>query len=79
MLKPVFVTQFFVPQGFPGGSEGKKFAFNVVDQGLIPGLGSSPGEGNGLPTPVFLPGESHAQRSLADYNPWSLKEPYMTE
>ena len=30
--------------------------------GLIPGLGRSPGEGNWLPIPVFLPGESHGQR-----------------
>ena len=27
-----------------------------------------------LPTPVFLPGESHGQRSLADCIPWSHKE-----
>ena len=26
------------------------------------------------PTPVFLPGESHGQRSLADYSPWDHKE-----
>ena len=26
------------------------------------------------PTPVFLPGEFHEQRSLAGYNPWSHKE-----
>ena len=25
-------------------------------------------------TPVFLPGESHGQRSLAGYSPWSCKE-----
>ena len=25
------------------------------------------------PTPVFLPVESHGQRSLADFNPWGLK------
>ena len=25
------------------------------------------------PTPVFLPGESHGQRSLAAYSPWGLK------
>ena len=31
------------------------------------------------PTPVFLPGESHGQRNLADYGPWGLKEPDMTE
>ena len=24
-----------------------------------------------LPTPVFVPGESHGQRSLAGYSPWS--------
>ena len=31
------------------------------------------------PTPVFLPGESHGQRSLADYSPWSHKKRDMTE
>ena len=34
-------------QGFPDGSEGKKFTCNARDLGLIPGLGRSPGEGNG--------------------------------
>ena len=32
-----------------------------------------------LPTPVFLPGEFHGQRSLAGYSPWGLKELDMTE
>ena len=27
-------------------------------------------EPSGLPVPVFLPGEPHGQRSLADYSPW---------
>ena len=31
----------------PGGSDGKQFACNVGDLGLIPGLRRSPGEGNG--------------------------------
>ena len=35
--------------GFPHSSVGKEFAFNVGDLGLIPGLGRSPGEGNGNP------------------------------
>ena len=26
------------------------------------------------PTPVFLPGKSHGQRSLVDYNPWVHKK-----
>ena len=36
-------------QGFPGGSDGKESASNAGDQGLIPGLGRSLGEGNGYP------------------------------
>ena len=31
------------------------------------------------PTPVFLPGEFHEQRSLAGYSPWNLKESDTTE
>ena len=32
---------------FPGGSDGKESAYNTGDLGVIPGLGRSPGEGNG--------------------------------
>ena len=31
------------------------------------------------PTPVFLPGELHGQRSLVDYSPWGHKESDTTE
>ena len=31
------------------------------------------------PTPVFLPGEFHGQRSLAGYIPWGCKESNTTE
>ena len=37
--------------GFPGGSAVKESACNERDLGLIPGLGRSPGEGNGYPLP----------------------------
>ena len=52
--------------GFPVSSAGKESSFNAGDSGLIPGLGSFPGEGRGLPTPVFLgfPG-GFGQGSLA--------------
>ena len=40
---------FYLMMGFPGGSEVKVSAFNAGDLGLIPGLGRSPGEGNGNP------------------------------
>ena len=34
---------------FPDGSDGKESARNAEDLGSIPGLGRSPGEGNGNP------------------------------
>ena len=42
-------NNLFLNKGFPGGSEGKASAGNVGDPGSIPGLGRSPGEGNGNP------------------------------
>ena len=45
-------------------------AGDIKDVGLIPGMGRSPGEGNGNPTPVFLPGKLHGQRGLWGYSPW---------
>ena len=39
----------WLPGGFPGGSEDKVSACNVGDPGSIPGLGRSPGKGNGNP------------------------------
>ena len=59
---------------FPCGSDGKEPAYNVGIQGLIPGSGKSPGEGNDNPTPVFLPGVSHGQRNLVGYSSWGHKE-----
>ena len=41
--------------------------------------GSSSWRRKWLPTPVFLPGESHGQRSLGGYSPWGHKETDMTE
>ena len=35
--------------GFPGGSDEKASACNAGDLGSVPGLGRSPGEGNGTP------------------------------
>ena len=35
--------------GFPGGSVVKESPCNAADPGLIPGMGRSPGEGNGNP------------------------------
>ena len=35
--------------GFPGGSDSKESTCNAGDVGAIPGLGRSPGKGNGNP------------------------------
>ena len=38
-----------LPLDLPGGSDGKASVYNAGDPGSIPGLGRSPGEGNGNP------------------------------
>ena len=43
---------------FPDGSDGKESACNVGDLGSIPGLESSPGEGNGYPLQYSCLGNS---------------------
>ena len=45
--------------------------------GWIPELGRCPGVGNG--NPLFSPGKSHGQRSLAGYSPWGHKESDVAE
>ena len=47
--------------------------------GFDPWVGKIPWRRKWQPTPVFLPGEYHGQRSLAGYIPWGLKESHMTE
>ena len=64
--------------GFPGGSDKKEFACNAGDTGLIPGLGSTLGEGNGNP-PHYSCLENPLDRSLTGYSPWRPKESAMTE
>ena len=50
--------------GFPGGSDGKEPACNVVDLGSIPGLGRSPGGGHGNPLQYSCLENPQGQRSL---------------
>ena len=47
--------------------------------GFDPWVGKIPWRRKWQLTPVFLPGESHGQRSLAGYSPWGQKEWDMTE
>ena len=46
---------------------------NAGDRDSIPWVGKIRGRRKWQPTPVFLPGKSHGQRSLASYSPWDCK------
>ena len=61
--------------GFAGGSDGKEPACNAGG----PRVGMIPWRREWQPTPVFLPGKSYGQRSLAGYGSWNHKESDMTE
>ena len=49
-------------------------AGDTRDLGLTPGLGRTPGEGNGNPLQYFCLENPHGPRSLVGYSPWSHKE-----
>ena len=53
--------------GFPGGLDGKESACNAADLGSVPGLGRSPGEGNGFPLQYSCLENPHGQRTLVGY------------
>ena len=54
-------------------------AGHAGDAGSIPGLGRSPGEGNGNPLQYSCLGKFHGQRNLEGYSPWGCRESDMTE
>ena len=68
--------------GLPRWHSGKQSTCRCRIQkslGFDPWVRKIPWRRKWQPTPVFLPGESHAQRNLADYSPWGCKESAMTE
>ena len=65
--------------GLPCWLSGKESACSAGNLGSIPGSGRFPWKRAWQPTPVFLPGESHEQRSLAGYGPQGLKESEVTK
>ena len=65
---------------FPCGSEGKESTCNAGDP--VPGLGRSPGEGNGYPLQSSClenPMDRGALRATGHKGPWGHKESDMTE
>ena len=66
-------------KGFPLWFSGKEFACQCGTCRFDPCIRKIPWRRKWQPTPVFLPGESHGQRSLAAYSPWNRKESDMPE
>ena len=68
--------------GFPGGASGKEPTCQSRGRKrrrFDPWVRKIPWRRAWQPTPVFLPGECHGQRSLESYSPWGHKELDMTE
>ena len=63
----------YVHSGFPDGSVAKNLPENTEDLSSVPGSGRPPWRRKWQPTPVFLPGEFHGQRSLVGYSPWGCR------
>ena len=64
---------------FSGGSNGKASAYNAGDLGSIPGLGRSPGEGNGNPLQYSCLGNPMYGGAWVGYSPWGHKKLDMPE
>ena len=63
-------------QDFPGGSD---ICLQCWRPGFNPWVRKISWRRKWQPTPVFLPGKFHGQRSLVVYSPWGLKESDTTE
>ena len=74
----LFIAIFFL-EGFPVDASGKECACQHKRRGFDPWVGKIPYKRAWQPTLVFLPGESHGQRSLAGCSPKGHKELDMTE
>ena len=68
--------------GFPGGASGEESTSQWKKhrrRGFHPSVGKIPWRRAQQPTPRFLPGKSHGQRSLAGYSSLGCKESDPTE
>ena len=68
----IFISMHYRSKDFPGGSG--KNRLQCGGPGLNPWGGTIPWRRAWLPTPVFLPGKSHGQRSLVGHSPWGRTE-----
>ena len=60
-------------KGLPWWLSGKESAWQCRRHGFNPWVGKMSWRRKWQPTPVFFPGKSHGQKSLASYSPWGHK------
>ena len=81
-LKRIGLWDQFWPIHYDQVALGKEFTYQCRRHKRCefdPWVGKAPWSRKWRPTPVFLPGESHGERSLRDYSPWGHKESNTTE
>ena len=69
----LYIKMVCIASGFPGGASGKAAACQCgrfKRRRFDPWVGKIPWRRVWQPTPVFVPGESHGQKSLEGYSPW---------
>ena len=78
-VKPEIPLVVVFQLGSPGSAGVKNPPASARHSGVDPWVGETPWRRKWQPTPVFLPGESHGQRTLEGYSLWSCRESDMTE
>ena len=81
-IKYLYNASLYTTMGLPGGTRGQEPTCQARRHkrgGLHPLVRKTPWRKKWQPTPVFLPGESHGQRSLAGYSPQECSKSQITE
>ena len=75
MEKRDLIKIYYPVKGFSGGSVVKNPpAVQEKEMSVWSQVRKSPWNNRWQPTPIFLPGEYHEQKSLAGYSPWCCKD-----
>ena len=74
-----FLGDRLLNKGLPLWLRGKELVCQCRRHRFNPWVGKIPWRRERLPTPVFLPGESHGQRNMVGNSPWGCKESDKTE
>ena len=79
LLRELPKVHVFAPQWASQVTPRYRTRLRYRRRGFNPWVRKIPRRRKWRPTPVFLPGESHGQRSMVGYSPWGRKESDMTE